>query len=370
MLRNIRNGFEQEGLGDLVQNVNPESGPTGSRTIKTKIKNEILKKYPESLFLPVWIVKEKNSYRRFSYDIDIKPKLNWKNLKYNQWLKNEILPALEQKSDVYEYLIDLEEYKKRYLDDYYGGIFETPYLARRIMDVVDNAFVAFDLAKKIIRECKTHKNNKILKINSGFIIQELVKRISQEKEKQEKNIFNLLIKERKLILGVSEENDIGYLLPKECEVYPEGIETFRLNLFEKSDVLSMNHLERKIANLIDNKESVLWWVRNIAESKKWYAIRGWRKGKILPDFIVAKKKESNSLELVYIIESKGEHLINNPDTQYKKGVFDKMNEESIEVINTKLIKFKLNKKFQFELVEQGNENIDINKFFSVETIKV
>jgi len=322
------------------------------------------------IFLSVWIVKEKNSYRRFSYDIDIKPKLNWKNLKYNQWLKNKILPALEQKSDVYEYLIDLEEYKKRYLDDYYGGIFETPYLARRIMDVVDNAFVVFDLAKKIIRECKTRKNNKILKINSGFIIQELVKRISQEKEKQEKNIFNLLVKEKKLILGVSEENDIGYLLPKEYEVYPEGIETFRLNLFEKSDVLSMNHLERKIANLIDNKESVLWWVRNIVESKKWYAIRGWRKGKILPDFIVAKKKENNSLELVYIIESKGEHLINNPDTQYKKGVFDKMNEESIEAINTKLIKFKLNKKFQFELVEQGNENIDINKFLSVKAIKV
>ncbi|MDD4352801.1 MAG: hypothetical protein PHU71_07565, partial [Candidatus Gracilibacteria bacterium] len=140
----------------------------------------------------------------------------------------------------------------------------------------------------------------------------------------------------------------------------------KFNLFEDSDVLSMNPLELKIASAIDKKEKILWWVRNIPETKKWYAVRGWKKGRIRPDFIVAKKDANDSLEMIYILESKGEHLIGNLDTQYKKGVFDRMNQEKIHDLNLRhIIKFKLNKKFQFELIEQGKEDADINRYFNL-----
>jgi type III restriction enzyme len=82
---------------------------------------------------------------------------------------------------------------------------------------------------------------------------------------------------------------------------------------------------------------------------------GWKKGKIRPDFIVAKKGKGDSLELVYVIESKGEHLMNNPDTEYKSKVFEKVNNEKVEDLGVNLIKFKMNKHFQFELVGQGEE---------------
>lgn len=363
VLKNIQRGFEQEGLGDLVQNISPESGPTGSRKIKTKIKAKILEKYPESLYLPVWVIREGSSYRRFSYGIDIKPKIDWKTENYSQWLKEEIFPLLDKRPTTYEFLIDLDWYEKKYLDEEDGGVLEVSYLARRIADVVDNAFVAFELASNLIEECKKYRDEKKLLANSGFITHEIIKKLADDGFKQEQTIFNSLISEKKLILAVCADENLGYLLPKKNEVYPEGIETYNLNLFEKSDILSMNPLERKIANLIDTKKSVIWWVRNIAENKKWYAIHGWKKGKIRPDFIVAKKNENDSLELVYIIESKGEHLIDNPDTKYKKSVFDRMNKASIESINFSLIKFKLNEDFQFELVEQGEEELKIATFF-------
>lgn len=364
VLRNIQRGFEQEGLGDLVQNISREAGPTGSRKIKTKIKAEILKKYPASLYLPVWVVKENKAYRRFSYDIDIRPELDWTNKNYGQWLKETIFPLLDKRPIAYEILIDLERYEKKYLEEE-GGIFEISYLARRITDVVDNAFIAFDLANELVEECEKYKDEKKITANSGFIAYEIIKKLTIDKFEQEQGIFNSLAKSKKLTLAVCADESLGYSLPRENEIYPEGIETYNLNLFEKSDILSMNPLERKIANLIDNKESVVWWVRNVADSRKWYAIRGWKKGKILPDFIVAKKKKDNSLELVYVIESKGEHLINNPDTQYKKGVFDRINKENVEEINFNLLKLKLNKDFQFELVEQGKEDASINRFFNL-----
>jgi len=364
VLKNIQRGFEQEGLGDLVQNISPESGPTGTRKIKTKIKSEIMKNYPESLYLPVWLVKKDKNYRRFSYDIDIKPKIDWRNKDYIQWIKKELFPLLDEKQTAYEILIDLDRHETKYLEEAEGGIFEISYLTRRIADVVENAFIAFDLASDFVEECKKYTDKGKLLANSGLITQEIIKKLSDEKFKQEQEIFNFMVKSKNLILAVCSDKNIGYLLPEENEIYPEGIESFRLNLFEKSDILSMNPLERKIARTIDNKESVIWWVRNVAESKKMYAIRGWKKGKIRPDFIAAKKK-NNSLELVYIIESKGEHLLGNPDTQYKKSVFDRMNKENIESISLNLIKFEMNKNFNFELVEQGKEDVDINRFFNL-----
>jgi len=364
VLNNIQKGFQKEGLGDLVKNITPESGPTGSRKVITKIKTEILKKYPESLYLPVWTIKEKNNYRKFSYEIDIKSKLNWKKIDFNKWMKENILPILNEKKDNYEYIINLENYERKELNEEFGNILDKNYLSRRITDVIENAFIASDLADNLMEIIKKAKDKKKIDKNSGFIIQEIVKKLLEEKSNQEKQLFNDLTKNKVLKLSVSNDKNVGYILPKENEIYPDGFEMFSHNLFEKSDKLSMNPLELKVANLIDRNNNVIWWVRNKAEKKNWYYVNGWKKGKIRPDFIVAKKDKKGSLELVYVIESKGEHLIDNPDTKYKKSVFDKINNEKIEDLGLNLIKFKMNKDFQFELVGQNKEEIRIATLFN------
>jgi len=364
ILSNIQKGFQQEGLGDLVKNISPESGPTGSKKIKTKIKQDIVKKYPASLYLPVWVIKNGNSYRQFSYEIDIKSKIDWHDFDYTEWIKKDVLPILAKMSTTYEYVINLERSDLRELNEEDIDVLEVGYLARRITDVVENAFIAFDLARDIVKVLEKVKDQKKLGANSGFVIQEIVKKLTQEKEKQEQELFNSLIKQKKLTLAVSSNKTIGYVLPEENEVYPEGYEMFTRNLFEKSDKLSMNTLELKVANLIDRNDNVVWWVRNIAENKNWYSVKGWKKGKIRPDFIVAKKGKNDSLELVYVVESKGEHLIDNPDTKYKASVFNKINKEKVEDVELGLVKFKLNKVFQFELVGEGQEEMKIATFFN------
>jgi len=364
VLKNIEKGFKDEGLGDLVQNISPESGPTGSRKIKTKIEKEIKDKYPQSLYLPVWVVKNDKNYRRFCYDLDIKPKLKWE-FKYSKWIKDELFPVLDKRSIAYEYLIDLEKQTRRDIGEEETGIIEIQYLSRRITDVIENAFISYDLAQKFVEEFKKYSDQKKLNINSGFISEEIVKKISQDKYIQERAIFEAMVEDGELSLAVSADEGMSYQLPEENEVYPDRFNRFKSNLFEDSDALSMNPLELKIAGAIDKKESVLWWVRNIAKNKRWYSVRGWEKGRIYPDFIVAKKGLDNSLELVYVIESKGEQLIGSQNTQYKKNVFDKINQEKVKELDfTNLIKFRLNKEFKFELVEQGKEDLEINKFFN------
>lgn len=356
VLRNIQKGFEKEGLEDLIQNITPESGPTGSRRIKTKIKHKIQQKYPESLYLPVWVVKEQGNYRKFSYEMDVKPKISWKTDTYKEWLVKSVFPLLDEIPLAYEILIDLEKkHKKVNLDENKSGIFEAAYLSRRIAEVVENAFISFDLAEDLLGQCKKYKNQEKLFANSGFVTQQIVNKLKEDTSLQEQDIFDSLIEQGKLSLAVSADENIGFMLPEEAEVYPEGIETYNLNLFEKSDILSMNPFERKIANLLDNKKDVIWWTRNMVD-QRWYAIRGWKKGRIRPDFVIAKKRKDDSLELVYVVEGKGEHLIDNPDTKYKMNVFNKMNQKTIEEITLSFLSFKLNKNFKFDLIEQNDED--------------
>ncbi len=57
--------------------------------------------------------------------------------------------------------------------------------------------------------------------------------------------------------------------------------------------------------------------------KRDYAIQGWRKHKIYPDFIftVSASEGKANYEQVYVVETKGLHLIGSKDTDYKRKMF-------------------------------------------------
>jgi hypothetical protein len=115
-------------------------------------------------------------------------------------------------------------------------VLEVNYLARRITDVIENAFIAFGLAKNIVSIFGKVKDKKKVWANSGFIIQEVVKKLLEIKFEQEQAIFDSLLKSKKLVPAVSAEKDIGYQLPEESEVFPDNYELFKNNLFERSDL--------------------------------------------------------------------------------------------------------------------------------------
>jgi len=128
------------------------------------------------------------------------------------------------------------------------------------------------------------------------------------------------------------------------------------SLYEDVDIQSLNSLEREVVKIIEDSPNVLWWSRNKAE-RGWYAIQGWQRGKIRPDFVIARRNDKDELEFVYVVESKGEQLVGNANTKYKASVFEKMNamQGSVEQIKIKTTTVALNDRFEFELVPQGEE---------------
>jgi type III restriction enzyme len=130
----------------------------------------------------------------------------------------------------------------------------------------------------------------------------------------------------------------------------------------------MNSLEKKVGDVLDKQEKILWWFRNKV-SRQWYSIQGWREYKLHPDFVAARKKDGGGLEITYILESKGEQLAGNEDTLYKKKVFELMTDQNEENTIKKFYKQpelpfdEINDNVGFYFVEDGKEEEDIRKLF-------
>jgi type III restriction enzyme len=136
---------------------------------------------------------------------------------------------------------------------------------------------------------------------------------------------------------------------------------YERNLYEYVEESSFNSLERKVAQTLDEQEKLIWWFRNKV-SRGWYSIQGWKKNKIRPDFVAAKQKDDGTVELVYVLESKGEHLVGNSDTEYKNNVLQKMTDTKVESIQMEFKFGKVNDRaafYNYRRWERRRESADI-----------
>ncbi len=362
VLDHVKKGFDEEGLGDIKTGIEVRDprGEVITQTRVVSIKKDILKKYPESLYLPVWLVKEGTRYRRFSYGMDIKPQLDWKSIDIAEWLK-QIAPTIGKRTMTQtEVIMDLEgKTSTRETAIRESVSFDTLYLTRRLSETTDNAFVAHDIAKKAVAALAKTASKELLDKDAGYIARELEKHLVAHRRSQEQQIFEQLISKKKLTLAVSDEKEVGFAMP-DSDTVASGIQSsYRLNLYEDLDASSLNSLAHAVVGIIEQTPNVLWWARNKARGRGWYAVQGWQRNKIWPDFVIARKNAQHELEIVYVVESKGEQLMGNPDTEYKSQVFDAINtmQGKIEKVRLRTTTVKLNDRFEFELIPQNEEEI-------------
>jgi len=75
----------------------------------------------------------------------------------------------------------------------------------------------------------------------------------------------------------------------------------------------MNSEERIVVSKIDSLDNVRWWLRNIERSG--FYLQGYHKGRFFPDFVIKTKKNN-----YFIIEYKGEYLLDTADTRDKEEI--------------------------------------------------
>jgi len=372
ILDRVSTGFKNEGLEDLVTKLKFRDNEAINATKTVKIKREFSEKFQHSFYLPVWVMVDKEGKkRRFSYELDIKPKIDFSKVE----LDDEFLTKLEntlsnETKERKAFAITLDDSSKASFVEEQSQTngkaeINIDYLTRRLNELIENPFLARIIGTKYLSQIEEKIGQEKLKEHYSFIVSQLCKKFQDEKTKQEEEIFLEELKAQNLVLAVSDDDTVGVKVPKEDVITVSPIpSTYKYYLFEDVEVTAMNTLERKVGDLLDKQEKILWWFRNKV-NRKWYSIQGWQQNKIRPDFVAAKKTAENHLELVYIIESKGEHLLGNIDTTYKKKVLDIMTEQKQQKniksyqMQIPFKEFQVNDKIECYLIEQGKEEEDL-----------
>ncbi|HEC65337.1 MAG TPA: DEAD/DEAH box helicase [bacterium] len=376
LLENIKRGFKVEGLGDLTGRVSMDEGDTES-VEATKARaigyREEFKKFEGRIYLPKFVIQERESWRDVSYEMDILSRIDWSEV--NLELLADI-PLGEMRAKEEKVTVSLSKDEKEVIETKEftaeeGGLeVNKVFVTRQILDIIPNSWVAYEIGKKVMDIFLVKYDKKTVTNNLVFIIEELRKYLEKERDRLAEQVFRDLIKRKTLWFFLLSDKG-GYKLPNSIRVKNTSKKLVRQDntpiqrsLFDVIAEEEFNEMEKSVAIYLDEQGKLLWWYRNL--SRQDYYIQGWKKHRIYPDFIFADTddKKQDDYNKIYVVETKGLHL-KNEDTDYKNNVFDFCNrlgqQRDWRELNLEFAK----KKIEFQVIFEDEWKARINKIFGV-----
>ncbi|MBX9850765.1 MAG: DEAD/DEAH box helicase family protein [Cytophagaceae bacterium] len=329
LVREIKSGLEDEGLGDIAGRIVGEEGIDRDAAFREK---EIsyragFKKFEGKIYLPKFVIQEKESWRDLSFEGDILSDIDWKKISIEE-LNNISLQKKRDKEQ--EIILGLSDEEQELLKETgraeKTGTLEIDevFLTRQITEIVPNPWICFQIGDKAIKMLLKKYDRETIASNFVFVIEELKKILEKEKNRLAEDTFRRMIEQKRLCFFLLTQK--GFLLPPRINVKSNkqlvrnDNTPIQRSLFDYVPEENINDLEKSVAIYLDEQEKLLWWYRNVSQQN--YHIQGWKRNKIYPDFIAAERNESSKEDYgtVYVLETKGIHL-KNDDTKYKQDVF-------------------------------------------------
>jgi type III restriction enzyme len=336
LLESIRQGFGQEGLGDLKGHITTEDERGGDREGARDRFVEIRERFKDAAsrtILPVFIVKESSGgWRPVNYEMDIAARIPWEEVNLDP-VKSITLSMYDEKDT--EHVATLSEDAKEVVRQVAviqlkeGGIRVDPvFMTRQLCDIVPNPWQAHEFARAVLDHFWASGDEQIVANNFVFLIEELRKRLEQEKERLAEAVFRgMLDKDELRFLIIADTLD--WTFPQQITVKPTSKTLTRkdgsqlqLSLLEFVPEDDFNETEKAVAWYLEHQTRLFFWYRNRARHD--YSIQGWRKYRVYPDFIFTArdKAATGDYERVYVVETKGLHIKDNDKTDYIRRVFD------------------------------------------------
>ena len=359
LVREIKNGLEDEGLGDIAGRLVNDEGNNGIDNLKER---EIqyrprFKKFEGKIYLPKFVIQEKESWRDLIFEVDILSAIDWTEIDITE-ITDRTLINISSKEQ--ELTLGLSKEEKELLEE--TGRLETKgtleideaFLARQISEIVPNPWICYSLGDKAIKLLSKKYDKEIIASNFIFIIEELKKILEKQKNIFAEKVFRKLVDEKKLHFFLISEKG-GFVLPSRIKVKSNkqlirnDNTSVQKSLFEYVPEENINELEKSVAIYLDEQEKLLWWYRNM--SRQDYHLQGWKRNKIYPDFIAVNKSKTNNedYDTVYVLETKGIHL-KNEDTKYKQDIFALCNELGAKKAWKDLFNEFPNHDFEFQVI--------------------
>ena len=325
----IKQGLEEDGLGDLVKEIRPSSPEEnrGSRPIK---RRDIFSN--SQIYLPLVLVKEKGLVRSLDYDSDILFRLDWTGIDpmiLAKKIPENVQPADSQMQRILLTDSGSDRISSETLDKSTEQlIFDPVYAVRMISDIIPNPWIAWDIIQRFESGLKARgfAQEDIGKI-AGLLVEELRKWLDDKRTAMAEELFRSEVESGRIQFCLRLDGK-NWRMPFETETFEsEGSDQLlgknggplEKSLFSPLYKNDFNQDERNVAVYLDGENTLKWWHRNVARSQ--YSIQGWRREKIYPDFIFGVRMQGDLTKIV-VLETKGEHLEGNDDTEYKRKLLD------------------------------------------------
>ncbi|PSR23869.1 MAG: restriction endonuclease subunit R [Sulfobacillus acidophilus] len=377
LAQSIKAGLEDEGLGDLAHSValsdrdGPAAGPP--RTVGIR---ERFRRFEGKVYLPRFVITEEGREEELQYEMDLVQRIRWEHLRLDR-LDTLVLgtPSSVDWEVAYGYAETAETVVEREHREYEAAhrAINSLFLTRRLEHLVPNPWVARDIVNRAIDRLRVRYDEAVIAANQVFLAQELENLVEAERDRLTEAIFRELIQQGKLRLVLMTGR--AYRVPSRITI-PRDVQkpllhatgrTVQMSLFDDPVPAEWFNptLEAPVALCLDSQEKLLFWYRNLV-GRDYFSVQGWRKNRIWADFIAAKRSEHHpdDYDTIYVLETKGDQLAGNLDTQYKKQVFALCNELGKKITWTELGLEFPNRQVQFQVVMEDEWERVINELFA------
>ncbi len=368
IVNDIKKGFDEEGLIDLRTQIRLDGTRTDSSSSGKIFSYSIREEYKKAIkhfILPTFVYVKNEKARALDYDADILSRLDWYKLDIDEFLshfkfQNETLISSEDSFSVSDdESFTFISHKGEIVNTYHEVSPE--YVAGEIMNVIPNPWMAYDLSDRLLRKLKEKEKNELkLRHNLYHLADSFRSWLREQKDVLGRDVFFELMKKEEIRFVFFTDS---WRPPGQLSVSEEDSHITRINsstgkvsgvqqsLFEEGAIVNedYNKEEKEVALWLDKYEQLFFWMRNYS-SKGYYFLQGWKPHKLYPDFISTTRKPDGSygIDKVFIIESKGLHLIGNEKTTYIEEIFAQCNKVQPKHIselgfemNTKPIRFEV-----------------------------
>ena len=201
--------------------------------------------------------------------------------------------------------------------------------ARRLSDIMPNPWQGARVAQEFIQKMRDagQDDDAIYERRSASAGQ-LREHVTEKIDEQSERLFRAKLADGdiRFDLETSDRNHrVGYtyemqIADTDMQLQNYG-QTVQLSLFEPLFSKDFNELERRFAFYLDQQKALCWWHRVAVRQHGDYYLRGWKRDRIWPDF-VAMAANADGKAHVLIFETKGQHMEGSRDTEYKRKVFE------------------------------------------------
>ena len=317
LLREVRRGFNREGLGDLQPKL-ADDGDSPMEPAKSVVRKQRtrFRRATRDLVLPAFMIRDGGTWRPAHYEADILSRTPWGEVDVTPLYD---LPLGERPGDDIEMQVRVDgdlaaasSYSPPDRDGS-GGRLDHAFAASHLLDVMPNPWRGSEVARRVFGALLERHARALVVSNYGFILEELHKRLEIERDRLARAVFTGLLETGEMRFIVAAE-ELGFnRLPRQIKTAPgrqanrEDGGQYLLNLFDRTDENELNTLENRVATFLDQQERLFFWYRN--RTRQDFYVQGWKRGRIYADFIFTLKPDdpdaADPFHQVFVVEDQG-----------------------------------------------------------------